>query len=234
MDKDLEKAEKKVVKVEVPVAPKKPILIVSKPLKNGQYLSSIEEKKSIFLHHTAGTTAKGAMDWWDQTPERVGTAFVIERDGTIYQCFDPQYHAYHLGVKGDDDWQEKHSVGIEIVAAGPLRGGIFYPLWPSKASPKAIPADDIIAIKGGDYDGYHKYTDAQVSSVCQLVEHLKELFPSIELPKQMPSLKYDSSIVKEHKPGIWAHSNVRADKNDIFPQPSLITALNTLLKALKA
>src|SRR3972149_4662478 len=92
----------------------------TKRLNNLQYYPKANQKTMIFWHHTAGTTAQGAIDWWNQTPVAVGTAYLIDRDGTIFEVFDPKLWAYHLGVKNDDDYIEKNSIGIEIVAAGQL------------------------------------------------------------------------------------------------------------------
>ena len=92
--------------------------IVKKYLTNGQYVSTEDEKRSVILHHTVSLNADSAWRWWNTTPERVGTQYIIDRDGTIIECFDPKFWAFHLGVVGDDNWHESHSVAIEIVAAG--------------------------------------------------------------------------------------------------------------------
>ena len=101
-------------------------------LRNDQYYPAVNKKDSIFLHHTSGSSARGAFDWWNQTPDHVGTAYIIERDGTIYEVFEPNQWGFHLGLKGDDDYMEKHSIGIEIVSLGQLekvgRDFIFYPI----------------------------------------------------------------------------------------------------------
>ena len=121
--------------------------IVKKPLTNGQYLTTVYEKKSMFLHHTVSTNAMSAWRWWNSTPERVGTPYIIDRDGTIFECFDPKVWAFHLGIVGDDNWHEKHSINIENVSAGPIRevdGDFrFYPLWPNKTRWTSIPADEV-------------------------------------------------------------------------------------------
>ena len=110
--------------------------LVKKHLSNGQYLTQEYEKKSQFLHHTVSTNAMSAWRWWNSTPERVGTPFIIDRDGSIIECFDPKMWAFHLGIVGDDNWHEKHSINIELTSAGPLyyhnKEFRFYPLWPNK------------------------------------------------------------------------------------------------------
>ena len=52
--------------------------IVKKHLTNGQYLTTKDEKYSQFLHHTVSTNAMSAWRWWNSTPDRVGTPFIID------------------------------------------------------------------------------------------------------------------------------------------------------------
>ncbi len=90
----------------------------------GQYFAEEFPKKQIYLHHTVGGTAKSTFDWWNGTPDRVGTAFIIDRDGTIYQVFDPKYWAFHLGLTTSNNLiTNKSSIGIEIANWGALRNG---------------------------------------------------------------------------------------------------------------
>lgn len=223
------------------MATKKCLVFSNKyPMANGQYIGDPQEKSLIILHHTAGTTAKGAINWWNQTRDRVGTPWVIDRDGTTYKTFGDDDWAYHLGVTGDDDWIEKASVGIEIVSAGRLykedRGFIFYPL--GKNNPKVftvIAKEEVIEITGNKrWDGFwHKFTDAQITSVVDLITDILERHPKIKLQKDftVKTLDYDSKVITEKKTGIFSHSTIRKDKVDIFPQPNLIKAISTLIKA---
>jgi hypothetical protein len=207
------------------------------PLRGEQFYPSVEKKTQIFLHHTAGLTAKGAIDWWNQTPEHVGTAFVVDRDGTIYQTFEPDRWGYHLGIKGDDDYVEKHSVGIEIVAAGNLYKApdeekfMFFPLFPNKAGWKVIPTEEVTVL-GSPWrmkNFYHKYTDAQIESIIFLIHMLRHDF-GIEIQDKLGHFyEYNADVVAKKLPGLWSHSTVRADKNDIYPDPKLLEALDSYL-----
>jgi N-acetyl-anhydromuramyl-L-alanine amidase AmpD len=209
---------------------------------NGQYLESRHQKKAIFLHHTAGTSVAGAVRWWDQTPDRVGTAFIVDRDGTIYEVFDPLAWAYHLGLKGDTNELEKSSIGIEIVSAGkiykrPDGHYYFYPLYP-KVEPKTRIEESEVGIMDRDWrslkkgDFYHKYTDAQIKSVVGLIELLSKTC-CIPVQKYFKDFfEYDSSVIAQAKAGIWSHSTVRKDKLDIIPQVELINELYSLFEKL--
>lgn len=204
----------------------------TKRLNNLQYYPTVNKKTMIFWHHTAGTNAQGAIDWWNQTPEHVGTAYVIDRDGTIFEVFEPNRWAYHLGVKGDDDYIEKASIGIELVAAGPVhleKDGefYFYPLWPNKIRPTKIKKEEVwdMGEEGWrDYQYYHSYTDAQIKSLIDLSNQLVSDF-KIQTPANFMKLgfqNFNPDIYKKRIPGIWSHSSVRKDKNDIVPHPSFM------------
>lgn len=205
------------------------------PMANGQYIGNEVKKELVFLHHTAGTTAKSAINWWNQTKDRVGVAFVIDRDGIIYQTFDPKDWAYHLGLKGDNDYVEKASIGIEIVSGGRLHlvdgKYIFYPLFPNLSGAREIPKEEVYEIEGGRWDGiWQKYTDAQVTSVIGLVKKLCTDFGIIIQPDfSEHTLEYNEDVFKKELHGLYSHSTVRKDKVDIFPQENLIKGLQSLI-----
>lgn len=221
---------------DVTVTPK----IVTKHLSNGQYLTSRHPKKGLFFHHTAGTTWQGAWSWWNQTPARVGTAFIIDRDGLVIECFDPAAWAYHLGVRRDDNLLEMQTIGIELVSAGFVKKEgkefIFYPLWPNTSIRRPMPKNEILTLKanwrGEKY--FHFYTDAQIKAAARLTYYLKkqERF-ELELKEIDASFaEYDETVWKEAKPGIWSHTTVRKDKWDIYPMPKFIDSINLAVRTL--
>ena len=214
--------------------------IVKKHLTNGQYVSTIYEKLSQFLHHTVSTNAMSTWRWWNSTPTRVGTAQIIDRDGSIWECFDPKYYAWHLGVVGDDDWHERHSINIEIVGAGPLRyeeGEFrFYPLWPNKLRFTVIPEDEVYTFdkpwKG--FKHWHLYTEDQLESLKWLIGRNVLDFPSLRLDNDIDDIfDFNQDILNNHTPGLWTHNTVRKDKSDPFPYPPLIKALKEVQSELE-
>jgi len=213
--------------------------IIKKYLTNGQYLTAEYVKDTIFLHHTAGLNAEGAWQWWNQTPERVGTPFIIDRDGTVIECFDPKVWAFHLGITGDDNYHEKHSISIELVAGGQLyKEGDqfrFYPLYPNNHYFTVIPKEEVFSLKQPwrGYNLYHTYTQAQLDTLKELIPYLIELFPTLVLPSLLGTFyEYDPGVVANHKPGLWSHSTVRENKNDIFPYPPLLETLEEIISNL--
>lgn len=209
--------------------------IVKNYLTNGQYQVEEYTKKSIFLHHTIGLSTKSAWRWWNHTPDRVGTPYIIDLDGVITECFDPRYWAWHLGVKGDDNFHEKHSINIELVSGGPLRmvgdEFRFYPIWPNKTHFTVIPPSGVTKLKepwrGHEY--YHKYTTKQMKALNDLLMLLYQDFPSIGYEQDSKTFfEYNPSVLNKHIGGIWSHSTVRKDKNDIYPDRRLIRVIKNV------
>lgn len=207
------------------------IKILPHPLLTNQFFNEKAYKKYIFLHHTAGASAQSAIEWWNSKPDRIATPFIIERDGAIYQNFDPALWSYALGVKGGT-FIEKAAIHIEIVSYGGLvkEGDEFFTSTPHSKT-HINPAEVVPMIpsyRGFNY--FQDYTDAQVASVLALVPYLLNLFPSI---KVQPSIKdfwllrdlMDSKGIMSLPSGIWSHTTVRRDKSDIIPQQNLIEGL---------
>lgn len=194
-------------------------------LGENQYYKAEHQKKHIFLHHTAGSSALGAISWWNAKPDHVSTPFLIERDGTVIEAFNPEYWAYALGLKTDNATSiEKASIHIELVAMGQLtkRQDKFYFLKNTEVDPK-----DVVTFKNfyRDCYYYHKYTDAQIKSLVELIHHLVNVF-GIKVQSSIKNFWfYDKSWTNKPQSGIWSHSTVRADKSDIIPQKELIEAL---------
>lgn len=208
--------------------------IVKKPLQNNQFYSEAQTKSAIVFHHTAGLTAQGAIDWWNQTPEKVGTAYVIDRDGTIYECFSPEKWGYHLGIKKHNGTPfEQHSIGIELVAAGQLKKDkekfYFLPLAPSTTGAKEIPKEQVwempVEWKGNKY--YHAYTDAQITALIELTKDLMTKFGIKVQPTFNKFYQFNDDVIVKNMPGIWSHSTVREDgKTDIVPYPAFLKKLS--------
>lgn len=193
-------------------------ITVKVPLKSDQYYQAIHPKKFIFLHYTAGGTAAGAFGQWASDPQRIATPYVIDRDGTIYETYDPKYWAYHLGVKGMTS-MEKASIGIELVAYGQLlKKGTKYMTYTNKA----LPIEEVSNVKWRGYDYYHEFTQEQIDALRELIPYLLERF-KIELQPVMDRKNfYDLRDPKTLPGGVWSHTTVRKDKLDIFPQPEIV------------
>ena len=102
-----------------------------------EYFAESQTKNGICIHHTVGGSARSTFDWWmdDRTESgrrrRVGTAYVVDRDGTIHEVFEPEGWAYQFGLPWPLEQKltfEKRFIGIELANVGPLieRDGQLY------------------------------------------------------------------------------------------------------------
>ena len=179
--------------------------IIKNYLPEDEYFPEETDKRTIVLHHTAGSHRP---DWvissWDRDKTkggkslRVATHYVVggkstrdgntEWDGVIVEAFDLKHWAHHLGTKNSNNsLLNKQSVGIEICNYGPLtrsQNGQFFNYVNS-----LVPEEDVIDL-GKNFRGYryyHNYTDAQIQSVKYIIEKLSEKY-SIDMCKGINEL----------------------------------------------
>ncbi len=213
------------------------------PLNESQYYKAEAEKKQIVLHHTAGNSSgvNTISNWNTDDRGRIATCVAISgpgnkqsADGDICQGFSSKYWAYHLGVKQEVfraykvpyTELDKHSIGIEICNWGQLDvvNGKYY-----NYVDKEVPADQV-TILDTPYKGYkhfHRYSDAQIESVKQLLLYWRDQY-DIDL-----TFNYDQCFTVNTKAlkgenGLFTHNSYRKDKMDIYPCPRMIEMLKTL------
>ena len=212
------------------------------PIADSQYIREIVPKNTIYLHHTAGNADPySVLKWWEETPERVATAFVIGgkpsspshkwTDGELVQAFSSKYWAYHLGVSkknmppgsAPSRQLNSQSIAIEICNWGPLeyRNGKFYSYVNSE-----VPKDEVITLDNTfrSYKHWHRYTDAQIQTCKELITYLADKYNIPTCYKGERMFHLDMRAF-EGEPGIWTHTSVRVDKTDCSPQPHLIEML---------
>lgn len=212
------------------------------PLAESQYFKTDVKKNQIVLHHTAGNSSGVAtiQNWNNDDRGRIATCVTISGagknsvDGEICQAFSSKHWAYHLGVKQEVfraykvpyTELDKHAIGIEICNWGQLekRGDKFY-----SYVDREIPADAVTELET-PYKGYkyfHRYTDAQIESVKNLLTYWKDQY-NINL-----TFNYDQFFTVNTKAlsgenGLYTHNSYRKDKVDIYPCPRMILMLKTL------
>lgn len=199
------------------------------PLADNQYYKQVFPKKYIFAHHTAGGSAASSVAHWASNPDHIATAFIIDRDGTIYETFDPKYWSYHLGVKGNSAI-EKASIGIELCSYGALeeRAGKFYTYTNKEISPEKVVKLTAPFRPGPKYKGlyWESYTPEQIAALRDLLPHLLEKFKIKMQPDRNEFWEFRNPA--NLLPGVWSHSTVRQDKIDIFPQREIVELVNQL------
>lgn len=222
-----------------------PTITINRQLRltDDQYFKEETVKTQLVLHHTVGGSAKSTFDYWQSNPDHIATAYIIERDGTIYETFDPLYWAHHLGLKIPKNIvYNKASIGIELASEGALRSGKelntlskttnFEENWlyafdiditPFKNARKLY---HIFQDQGKFYDMVgigkmlfrnYRYFDAydapQIEGTTDLVRHLCEQFSIATISSN--SFDFDGKFMEF--PGIITHVNVRKDKSDLNP-----------------
>jgi N-acetyl-anhydromuramyl-L-alanine amidase AmpD len=206
------------------------------------YFQDVITKKQVVLHHTVGGTARSTFNYWVNQANHVATAYIADRDGTLYEVFDPKFWAWHLGLKlAQNTIANKQSIGIEIASAGPLRSGkeLNTKLGQNKFDVNYLYAFDIDVVPFTNakkyynmttdaakfvgvptpfrgYSFFDAYTELQTASTISLVNYLCEQFhiPRQLIPNQN-KLEFDISTLNFS--GIITHCNVRQDKSDLDP-----------------
>jgi N-acetyl-anhydromuramyl-L-alanine amidase AmpD len=200
-----------------------PIDQTSFVLPRKEFYPEATKKDLIVLHFTAGGTARGAFYTWLNNPEHVGTAYIVDTDGVIYELFDPSYWAYHLGIKGMSI-HDRRSIGIEIVNVGPLKPS---PLdsnvlnwWPNNWGTRWCVKEQMDRYVESSFRGvgcFAAFPEPQMKSVGALVKHLCDRFNIKKcIPPRAQRSEYDLSYFRSYL-GIAAHQNYRADKWDVGP-----------------
>ena len=208
------------------------------PFMESQYMNVETNKTQIVLHHTvSGDNPKGVAEYWEGTPDRVGTAMIISKDGTPYQIFSSKFWAGHLGLKKATFDSlglsplplDKTSIGIELCNWGGLiyKNGKYYNYYQNE-----VKNVEIVEYKDKfrDYQFYEKYSDAQIQTVKELIEYWNQRY---SIPMEYMGDENVFSLSKDAlsgKPGIFGHCSYRLDKSDIHPQKEMIDMLKSLKK----
>lgn len=213
------------------------------PLKESQYIKEETPKKQIVLHHTAGNASGvGTISMWDNDDRgRIATCVTISGpgakgtyDGEICQAFSSKFWAYHLGIKPEVfraykvSYQslDRIAIGIEICNFGPLtlKDGKYY-----NYVNREMPADQVTTLetpyKGFKY--YHKYSDAQIQSVKDLLTYWKGIY-NISLAFDYDQMFTVNAKALKGENGLYSHNSYRKDKTDIYPCPRMIEMLKSL------
>lgn len=192
-------------------------------LDRDQYYSTVKPKRLVVLHHTVGGSARSTWHWWMSDPRHIATAYLVERDGTIYECFPPQYWAWHLGIK--DKATEMRSIGIELCSEGGLtqQGGSIFAFKTQRelGDREALLSTGRIVEFLPAWRGFHfmdAYETAQIEAVSTLVPYLCDRF---HIPHELPddvALEAPADLRRWiGYSGVIHHAMLRSDKSDLHP-----------------
>lgn len=217
--------------------------IVQKQLDKSRYFQDVVKKNQIVIHHTAGgPSANNVIHGWNVSRgAKVATCVVVSGkgkapiiDGQIVQCFSSKNWAYHLGIskkvfslhKVAYSNLDKHAIGIEICNYGQLKfvDGKYYNIYNGEVKPEEVTTLET-PYKGHKY--FHKYTDAQIESVRQLLKYWGRVY-MIDLTFDYEQLFTVNKKALKGENGLYTHNSYRTDKVDAYPCPRLIKMLKEL------
>ena len=123
-------------------------------------------QKYIVLHDTEdNSTAQSIINWWDSNGNKVATHFIVNKDGSIYQCVPLNKIAHHVGY-GNTGNNEKYGVQDEtrddkIGTGEPDEGVTDYGMNSYSIGIELVHI-------GGEGD----YPEAQLKSLDKLIEYI--------------------------------------------------------------
>lgn len=211
-------------------------------------------KNQIVLHHTvSGPSVQGDVYSWRQKGDKVSTAFLVSREGEIYQLYNSGYWGIHLFLNEnpflkmiqeyDADIEnipyyrqnmEKYSIGIELDSWGglTLENGIWKNAYGGTVNNVQLYTSGNFPGKRSDREGFRdylafeKYTPKQIEATAALIKSLQDKW---RFPLTYNESMWDfSPDAMNSESGIWSHVSYREDKSDCHPQPELINMLRNL------
>ncbi|MCZ2152583.1 MAG: N-acetylmuramoyl-L-alanine amidase [Bryobacterales bacterium] len=192
-------------------------------LSPGQFLTERHRKDLIVLHFTAGTSCESAYRTWEGTTDRIATAYGVDPDGSIVEFFPPECWAFHLGIKGTHQ-HDQRSIGIEIANVGPLKpdprnaSGLNW--WPNNWGARYCNFAEAERYREATFRGIRYFAampEIQQRAVGDLVRELCDRF---SIPREASpgarSGEFDPQAFASYQ-GVATHSNFRRDKWDVGP-----------------
>jgi len=189
------------------------------------YYTEEHEKTAIVLHFTVGYLTGDLATLIEQS-SHMSVPYVIGRNGTVYQLFDPKYWAYHLGrgTVGGNTVNSKRTIAIELSNIGPLSRDNAKELSSIYGSRYCdiVEKDYYTKLQTTyrKYSYYATFTDKQYETLSQLISYLCGKF---NIPKRLIAEDQRYNIFNSAEEatsfkGICSHVNFRAyGKVDIGP-----------------
>lgn len=201
-----------------------------RPNYNSYYYPTKTPKDKIILHYTVGHL-RGDLATISKKDSHVSVPYLIARDGSIYELFNPEYWSYHVGrgAVGGNSNMSKSSIGIELSNYGPLTlspdGKQLLTAYTGKrkdvycdVSQKKHYTKVDTKYRGCEYFATH--TPAQYKALKELIDYLCNRFdiPNRCIPEVDRFKTFASTTEAKKFKGICSHVNFRkTGKTDIGP-----------------
>ena len=217
-------------------------LVIEKAYMHPQhYLPGTYKKHWIFLHHTAGgANPHNTIHGWTTDEFRsVATEFLLggqhvngrssAYDGLLVQALPTGCSGHHLGI--DSRPLQRNSVAIELCNFGWVKDGRTY------TGTAVDPSQTVTLSKPfRGHSTWHRYSDRQIALLRDWLLMIANR-DTIDIRSGLPAMikrhgalafHFCDIAMCEATQGLWSHTNVRADKFDLFPQPELMDMLTAL------
>lgn len=191
-------------------------------LHENQYYQEQSEKDLIVLHHTVSAgDAQDVVDYWNSNVEMIGTSYIVDKDGSVYQTFkEDTCWAWHIGGEKQLGCSyleavklNQRSIGIELVSMGSLiyKNGEYIDAYNRPFKGKVV-------VFNKPYRGFvaaEAYTEAQLESTYELCNFLFGKHKKI--PRDIPNNPEELNKFFLTYTGIVSHTTLRKDKTDVHP-----------------
>lgn len=151
----------------------------------------------VVMHFTAGRTRESTVQHFLNPKAEASAHLVVGRDGSVTQCIPFTDVAWHAGVS---KWTvyappttgipglprvyeglNSHSIGIELVNAGPLErslDGTYRTYWGQKVPP----SDVVVAIHKNETRerGWHRFPRVQLETTLEILEALFHAYENLK------------------------------------------------------
>ena len=179
--------------------------IVDYPLNDNQYFKNeVANKKWICLHHTVSSNGQADIRWWNSNSDKIATAYVIERDGTVLKAFDDKYWAWHMGLRNFNADKNieltSRTIGIELVNLGSMVN---------------IKKNQYMVQEYRGSRCWELYTEEQYQKLAELINLICIKYPDINKKNIYDGTDFNLGVFD--KSGIFSHRNVNLGKTDLIP-----------------
>ncbi len=178
-------------------------------LSNKNYYKETYQKTQIVIGHTGRKKMRHFEAWSNRKNGnyKKTTPFTIDTDGKIYQHYDPKYYSDFLDCE-----QDKCNISIILVNQGWLKLNDLnvYVDWLGHIYSRDI---DPIKINWRNQRYWAKYTEEQLNSLKQLIDHLCQNFDINR--SVIDNNVYDENV--DLFKGITFRSNYSRELTDVSP-----------------
>lgn len=196
----------------------------------GDYFAQRFQKEVILLHFPAALSARSICKPWArrraELTYRTRSPYVIDPSGSIYEVYQPEFWAPHIGITSDnpDAVHDRRTIAIDIVNAGPLRIDPVNPKqlnwWPNRFGARFCgieETDKYVVADCGSQRYFAAFPEVQIVALRFLVERLRREF-NIPAAVPPPAKRWncDPDYFLTYR-GIASRQNFRVDRFDSNP-----------------